>query len=725
MSEPRTALDGRRDLEQAIAVLAERLPGPLIPLARVAYNYRWSWMEGAAAVFREIDPVQWQRSCGNPRLVIESAPPARLRQLSGKVEFVRRVERCAARLEADLGRPHTDDRLSPERPIAYFCSEFGIHSSLPLYGGGLGILAGDILKAASDLALPFAGVGLLYRYGYFRQRLDQAGWQHEYWTPTDIERLPAALVTGANGEPLTVRLEIRGRPVTIQAWRLDVGRVPLYLLDTDRADNDPRDRWISARLYVGDRETRLCQYAVLGIGGARMLREMRVEPVLVHLNEGHAALSGLERLRQHGSGREDDLARALDALRARTVFTTHTPVPAGNEAYTVEEMESVLSRFFDELGMPRTRLFDLGRVASEEDEPLNLTALALRLSGVANAVSRRHGQVARAMWAPLFPGLATDRVPITHVTNGVHGLTWMAAEMQALLDRHLGPRWRERVDDPAVWDGVEAIPAAELWAVRSELRKLLVERAREQSVRDRLARGESPDYVVAAANVFDPSVLTIGFARRVATYKRLYLLARRPEQGLLRLLADDRPPIQVIIAGKAHPQDNVAKETLRDAFQHKREALVARRVIFLEDYDMQIAPCLVAGVDLWLNLPRPPMEASGTSGMKVALNGGLNLSVLDGWWAEAFDGNNGWAIESIDADPYTQDDHDAGRLFALLENEVIPLFYDRDASGLPLGWIRRIKASMRSLIPRFSAERMLHEYLSTLYAPGLRAAPRV
>jgi starch phosphorylase len=711
--------DGRRDLERAIAALAERLPGPLSALARVAYNYRWSWMEGAAALFNEIDPLLWQRSAGNTRWVIESATPARLRQLAERPDFVARVEHCATLLDADLKRPHVDERLNPQHPIAYFCSEFGIHSSLPIYGGGLGILAGDILKAASDLTLPFAGVGLLYRYGYFRQRLDAAGWQHEYWTPTDIERLPAALVTGANDEPFTVRLVIRDRSVTVQVWRLDVGRVPLYLLDTDRPDNDPRDRWITARLYVGDRETRLAQYAVLGIGGARVLREIGIQPALVHLNEGHAALSGLERLRQACSGQQQRFVQALAELRAQTVFTTHTPVPAGNEAYTVEEIEAVLARFIDDLGLSRTQLFDLGRVVPGEDEPLNLTALALRLSGAANGVSRRHGEVARAMWAPLFPEHAPGRVPITHVTNGVHTFTWMAVEMQALLDRHLGTRWRERVDDPAVWEGIETIPAAELWSVRCQLRSLLVERAREQSIRDRLARGESPDYVGAAARVFDPSVLTIGFARRVATYKRLYLLARRPEQGLLRLLDDGRPPIQIIIAGKAHPQDNVAKEALRDAFQYKREQLVARRVIFLEDYDLQMAPCLVAGVDLWLNLPRPPMEASGTSGMKVVLNGGLNLSVLDGWWAEAFDGSNGWAIESIDADPYTQDDHDAARLFSLLEDEVVPLFYDRDANGLPLGWIQRLKASMRTLVPRFSAERMLREYLATLYAQPL------
>ena len=708
--------DGRSDLDRAIAELAERLPNQLRGLARLAYNYRWCWLNDAAELFRDIDPTQWQRSACNPRWVLESTAPTRLRQLAATKDFVARMEACIGRLDADLQRPAIDGRFSAGRPIAYFCSEFGIHGSLPIYGGGLGILAGDILKAASDLAVPVVGVGLLYHYGYFHQQLDASGWQHEYWTTTDIERLPAALVTRPNGEPLTVQISIRERTVTLQVWRLDIGRVPLYLLDAKRPENHPSDRWISARLYVGDRQTRLAQYAALGIAGVRALDELGIQPALVHLNEGHAALSGLERLRCRLNEEHQAFAPALSWLRAQTVFTTHTPVPAGNEAYTCEEVKPVLTAFIEELGLPERDFFDLGRVIpGSEDEPLNLTALALRLSGKANGVSRRHGEVARAMWSPLWPERVVEDVPITHVTNGVHTFTWMAAEMQALLDRHLAADWRQRVDDPALWDAIADVPDAELWAVRCHLRRALVDDLRERSMLDRLSRGESLDYVESAARVFDPGVLTIGFARRVATYKRLYLLARRPEEGLLRVLGDDRPPIQVVIAGKAHPQDNVAKETLRDTFQQKRQIQVARRVVFLQDYDLQIAPCLVAGVDLWLNLPRPPLEASGTSGMKVTLNGGLNLSVLDGWWAEAFDGGNGWAIASPEGDPFVQDDHDAAQLFKLLEEEVIPSFYDRDANGIPTRWLQRIKSAMRTLIPRFSAERMLREYIDSLY----------
>jgi len=706
--------DGRRDIARAVAELAERLPEPLLPLARVAYNYRWSWMPDAPALFCDIDPGVWRRSECNPRHVIEVAAPHRLRELAGHQEYIERLRNAAACLDADLTRPWAPTPISPDRPVAYFCSEFGIHCSLPLYGGGLGVLAGDMVKAASDLALPMVGVGLLYRQGYFHQRMDTDGWQHEYWTGTRFERLPMVRVTGPDEKTLTVQLVMRGRTVHIQVWRLDVGRVPVYFLDTDRDDNHPIDRWITARLYVGDRHTRLAQYAVLGIGGVRVLEALGIDPSLVHLNEGHAALSGRERLRRLlATGRS--FKEALASLRQGTVFTTHTPVPAGNEGYSQDEVESVLGDFIDDVGIPRRTYYDLGRVVAGDDrEPTNITPLALRTSRAANAVSRRHAAVARAIWRPLWRDRRVEDVPIGYVTNGVHTATWMSAPMQALLDRHLGPDWPTRLGEPALWAQVQEIPATELWQVRCELRETLVQHVRAQSIRDRLARGEPPAYVDAAAEAFDPHVLTIGFARRMATYKRFYLLTRFPDRSL-RLLSNDTTPIQFVIAGKAHPQDNEAKEALHGFFQIKSAPSVARRVVFLDDYDLHQAPKIVAGADLWLNVPRPQMEASGTSGMKVTLNGGLNLSVLDGWWAEAHDGANGWGFESIDADARIQDDHDAGMLLDLLEREVIPLFYRRDADGIPVGWVQRIKAAMRTLIPRFSAERMLREYVDTMY----------
>jgi starch phosphorylase len=718
------ARDGRHDIERAITELTERLPGPLAPLAPLAFNYRWSWLPGGPAIFAEALPRLFSLSDANPRRLIEAIPPHRLRELAADEAYVARLRAVAAAVASDLARPPAPGPIPADRPVAYFCSEFAVHGSLPLYGGGLGALAGDLLKAASDLSIPMVGVGLLYREGYFHQRLDVAGSQHEYWLRTDFEQLPAVLVTDEERRPVVVEVEIRGRMVRVQCFRIDVGRVPLYLLDTDRDDNHPIDRWITARLYIGDRHTRLAQYAVLGVGGVRMLEALGLRPTLAHLNEGHAALGTLERLRVLiDAGRP--LEEALAAVRRETVFTTHTPVAAGNEWYHANEIEPVLGGFLDRFGSARPIAFDLGRLlAGDPGAPVSMTPLALRTSRAANGVSRRHGEAARAMWQRLWPDRPVAAVPIGHVTNGVHVTTWMAPAMQALLDRRLPAGWRERADDVAAWEAITEIPDAELWEVRRALRAELVQYAREQSVRDRLARGEPPDYVEAADRVFDPDVLTLGFARWVATYKRLHLVILKLDRGL-RLLADQERRIQLVIAGKAHPQDDEAKRTLAAVLGVRRAPHVGDHIVFLEDYDLRMAPRLVAGADVWLNLPRPPLEASGTSGMKAALNGGLNLSVLDGWWAEAYDGEVGWAIKSPEGDPQAQDEHDATALFDLLEREVIPLFYDRSPDGIPHRWLARVKTSMRRLIPRFSAERMLRDYLTTLYTPGERAGPGV
>ncbi len=706
---------GSRDVERAISELSERLPAPITKLARIAYDYGWTWVPGGADLFRDMDAALWRRCGCNPRWIIEAVTPQRMRQLAGDPAYAGRVERVAEALAEDRSRPARAGVIAPERPVAYFCSEFGGHCSLPLYGGGLGVLAGDLVKAASDLALPLVCVSLFYRQGYFHQRLDSHGSQVEYWTTTDIERLPAVLVTNGEGRPLSVPLELCGRIVQIQVWRIDFGRVPVYLLDTDRADNHPIDRWITARLYVGDRHTRLAQYATLGCGGVRVLQALGIEPGLVHLNEGHAALGAFERmraLREAGSTLEDALARVRD----ETVFTTHTPVAAGNEWFPPAEVEPVLGALHERLHAPASVFYDLGRLhPGSEQEAVALTPLALRTSRAANAVSRRHGEVSRSMWQALWPERPAPEVPIGSITNGVHTTSWMASPMQALLDRHLPADWRRRTSENAIWEAVAHIPDTELWQVRRTLRQRLVDEARERSVAMRLARSEPPDYVDAAMRLFDPDALTIGFARRVATYKRLHLLTLQLETGL-RLLADGQRAIQLVIAGKAHPVDEDAKQTLRRLLDFRRAPNVGGRIVFLEDYDLHLAPRIVAGVDLWLNLPRPPLEASGTSGMKVALNGGLNLSVLDGWWAEAYDGESGWAIASGPGDGHAQDEVDAAALYNLLESEVIPLFYERSPQGLPERWLARVKSSMRRLIPRFSADRMVREYEDSLYA---------
>ena len=693
-----------------------RLPPPLLPLGRLAYNYWWSWKPGGEELFRTLDPELWDACGHNPvRLLIETS---RLEEAAADQTLVARVAAFEASLAEELAQPAAHaPPASADSPIAFICAEYAVHESLPIYSGGLGVLAGDFLKEASDRRVPLVAVGLLYRRGYFHQRLDPSGWQHESWSTERPEEMPVVPVFGADGKPLRVSVPLRGERAAARVWRVDVGRIPLFLLDTAVAENSALARWVGAQLYVGNPELRLMQYALLGVGAVRALAAMRLHPAVVHLNEGHAALASIAIAAEEMS-RGSAWPAALEATRQRVVFTTHTPVAAGNESYANQDMEHIAGELPSELGIDRAELFALGRwQGSNEGARFGTTELALRTSRSANAVSRRHGEVAREMWQPLWPGLRAEAIPIFHVTNGVHLPTWMAPPVWALLRRHLGPEWEHNPSDPWRWSAVDAIPDEQLWAVRRELRSRLVDFVRSQSVLDRLARDEPLDYVEQAARTFDPNVLTIGFARRVASYKRLHLLTQDPARAL-GLLSGPRP-IQVIIAGKAHPKDDEAKRSVQVVFGLKREA--GSRVAFLEDYDLTIARVLVAGCDLWVNLPRPPLEASGTSGMKAALNGGLNLSVLDGWWSEGFNGSNGWAINSEPTpDARIQDTRDAGALYSLLEREVVPLFYDRDAAGVPRGWIQRIKSSLRTIGPAFCATRMLSDYLVHVYA----AAPR-
>jgi starch phosphorylase len=706
---------GAEDLGAAAAALAARLPDELAPLARLAHSYRWTWMPGGEDLFRSVDPHRFELCGGNAVRLLQEAPTRSLVRAASDPALVAQAVAMEAAVLAELRRPWRDGPVTAERPAVFLCAEYGVHGSLPVYSGGLGILAGDLLKEASDRRVPMVAVGLLYRQGYFRQRLDASGWQHEYWTDTDPERLPAVLVGDAGGRPVTVSVEIRRRQVTFQIWRVDVGRVALYLLDAERPENGRLDRWITSRLYVGDPETRLAQYVLLGLGGLRALRALGIEPGLVHLNEGHAAFATLELTRVAVESGADP-GDALEQARRRTVFTTHTPVAAGNETYDRSALEHALGSLPSALGLTPDQVCALGETVPGEGR-LGPTQLGLRLSRSANGVSRRHGEVARAMWEPLYPGRAAEDVPIGSVTNGVHLGTWMAGPMRSLLDRHLGAGWEERAADPRTWELVDAIPDEELWAARRIQRTRLVDFVRERSVFDRLQREEPAGYVDAAARVFDPEVLTVGFARRLAVYKRLDLLINDMRRALA-LLCDPRP-LQIVIAGKAHPKDDAAKRIVQQLFVFKPVANVGERVVFLHEYDLRIAPVIVAGCDLWVNLPRPPLEASGTSGMKSALNGGLQLSVLDGWWPEVYDGTNGWAIGGeVDPDGAAQDARHADALYRLLETEVVPDFYDRDDRGLPPRWLARMRASLRTIGPRFNATRMLDDYLAGPYAGG-------
>ena len=708
---------GDRDIDRAVADLAAYLPEPLRPLARVAYNYAWSWSSVGAETFKHIDPERWSRTGCNPRRLIVETMRSVLEGVAADAAFVRRVNDLAAEVDAQLARARRVGSVPPEHPVAFCCAEFGVHGSLPIYSGGLGVLAGDVLKEASDLGLPMVGVGLMYRTGYFHQRVDVSGFQHEYWLDTDPEQLPCVRVTGADGRPVTVVVPVDVEDVHVQIWRVDVGRVPLFLLDTDVAENSQVGRWITSRLYESNRAIRLAQYAVLGVGGVRALRALGIEPAVYHLNEGHPALAVLELLAQVKRQTSLTTDDAWQRVREQVVFTTHTPVPAGNETYLASEALGMLGRIADLAG-DRQQLLSLGRLdPSNPDQPLGMTALALRASRAANAVSRRHGEVARAIWQPLFHGRTPDEVPITHVTNGVHVPTWLQGPMRKLLDRYLGEGWLCRADSPATWAPVRNIPANELWAARCAARKQLVDMIMHRATRDRLRRGEPLDYAEAAGTGFDPERLTIGFARRLATYKRLHLVALLPERAIA-LIAGTRP-VQFVFAGKAHPDDTAAKEVVSRVFALKRAPGVAGRAAFLEDYDLFLAGDLVAGCDVWVNVPRPPNEASGTSGMKSCLGGGLQLSVADGWWAEAWDGTNGWTINGdVTQDQQAQDYRDARALFDLLEQQVVPMFNERDAEGIPQRWVAMMRHSLETNGPRFSATRMLREYADRIYRDG-------
>ena len=705
--------DGREDVRRAAEDLAERLPDALAPLARLAYNYRWSWLPGGPEVFSAIDPGRFTLACQNPVRLLQEVSAATLRQAAADGALLERIAALEAQVKADLERPPYPS-IDPARPVAFFCAEYGVHVSLPVYSGGLGALAGDLLKEASDCAVPLVAVGIMYRKGYFRQRIDAGGWQHEYWIDTDPGRLPAALVTGPGETPLKIEVPIYDSEVTAQIWRVDVGRVPLFLLDTDVPENGSVERWITARLYESDEHIRLAQYVLLGAGGVRALTALGFEPGVIHLNEGHAALAPVQLAAQEMHSGEH-LASGIAAARERTVFTTHTPVPAGNDTYPAHEVEEAVGNLMAQLGIDVKDVIALGRTNPEDEhEKFGVTQAALHMSRAANGVSRRHGEVAREMWNALWPELDVNDVPIDHVTNGVHVPTWIGTPMRELMDRHLGEGWMAHAAEPETWAGVDRIPDAELWQARQRQRAQLVEEMRTRSTNERLQRGDVREYVGAAAKTFDPNVLTLGFARRVATYKRIDLLTRDPEWTQALLGGDC--PVQVVLAGKAHPRDEEAKRTLQRLFGMKGARIIGQRVVFLDDYDLATAAWLVRGCDVWLNVPRPPLEASGTSGMKSVVNGGLQLSVLDGWWAEGYDSANGWGLSGeVDADHHAQDERDANTLHKLLDDEVLPAFYDRDEQGLPSAWLTRVRASLKTLGPRFSATRMLSEYLSGPY----------
>ncbi len=709
-----------------------RLPDRLRPLQTLAYNLWWCWNAEAVALFRRINPDLFETLDHTPIRLLGATGQGRFEELANDDGFLAHMDRVTDALDHYLKAPTWFAATFATPPdsdarVAYFSAEFGIHESIPVYSGGLGVLAGDHLKSASDLGLPLVGVSLMYREGYFRQYLNAEGWQQERYPENDFFTLPLIPELDSSGQPLLVTAPLAGRDVLLRIWHIQVGRVPLYLLDANITQNRPEDRAITSQLYGGDQNTRIQQEIILGIGGIRALKALGKMPTVCHMNEGHAAFTGLERIRLLMEEHKLDFASALEAVKAGTCFTTHTPVPAGNDAFPMPMVEQYLGEYMGKMGVDRTMLATLGRQhPGNEQEPFGMTVLALKLANVSNGVSKLHGSVSRKMWKDLWHELPAADVPITSITNGVHTQSWLSPEIAGLYDRYLGIQWEERPTDFAIWKRVEQIPDAELWRTHERGRERLVAFARTRLKAQLQRRGAPPSEVLAAEEILDPDALTIGFARRFATYKRGDLIFRNHDR-LLALVASKDRPIQFIFAGKAHPRDNGGKELIQKVVQSARKPEFRRRVVFLEDYDMNVARYLVQGVDVWLNNPRRPLEASGTSGMKVPCNGGLNLSILDGWWCEGYDGDNGWAIGA--GEEYTdltyQDDVESRALLDLLEQDLVPAFYKRGTDGLPREWIRRMKRSIMSLVPVFNTNRMVEEYTRRCYVPSNRRAARL
>jgi starch phosphorylase len=693
-------------------------------LSALAQNLWWAWDDEAASLFRELDPVRWRECDQNPIQLLQEIPISQIEARASHLALHGRINYAYRRLQEYLQSKHTwgaqNASVLGARPVAYFSAEFGLHESLPIYSGGLGILAGDHLKSASDLGIHLVGVGLYYDQGYFRQRLDIDGWQHEEYLDVDHRLLPMQPAKTRDGTPLTVEIETRSGRILARVWRVSVGRNSLLLLDSNVDGNSPEDRQLTSRLYGGEERLRIRQELLLGVGGAKALAGLGISPGVVHLNEGHSAFAALELIRLRMMTEGIDVGEAIRRVAAHVVFTTHTPVPAGHDRFSAALVEEHLGPVRDALGLSHDDLMALGRVNPHDREELFcMTVLALKSCRRANAVSSLHGHVSRSMWMPLYPGLREDHVPIGHVTNGVHVNSWLAPQMRQVYERHLGADWAARSTDSALWQTIENVDDGELWETHQTLKARLIDFTRRRAVQQAERRGEPAAVIAQLRRALNLDALTIGFARRFATYKRANLLLQDLE-ALAQLVNHPQMPVQVVFAGKAHPRDVPGKTVLRQIAELTRDPAFLGKLVFIEDYDINVGRHLVQGVDVWLNNPRRPQEACGTSGQKVVLNGALNLSVLDGWWAEAYDGLNGFAIGMGETHTSTEthDARDAASLARVLRDEVVRLYYDRDRDGLPREWIARMKRAIRTLGGRFSADRMVMDYVLKCYIPA-------
>jgi starch phosphorylase len=701
---------------------AENLYEKCVALAR---NLWWSWHAEVINLFRDLDPIRWRQLDHNPIALLSEFTPERLEMRAAELVLYSRINQAYRRLKEYVSEvPHwgrTHSGVLGSKPVAYFSLEFGVHESVPIYSGGLGVLSGDHIKSASGLGVPLVAIGLFYDQGYFKQHLDINGWQHEEYLDTKVENLPMEPALGTDHKPITISIDTRSGKLLAKVWLMRVGRVHLYLLDCDVPSNRPEDRELTSRLYGGDTRTRVRQELVAGVGGVRALKALGISPGVYHLNEGHSSFATLEACRERMKDDGMSFDTALRDVAQHTVFTTHTPVPAGHDRFDKNLIEEHLGPLRDELGISLDQLMGIGRVEPQNDhESFCMTVLGLKLSRRANAVSNLHGHVSRRMWAHLWPWRVEEEIPIGHITNGVHIQSWLAWQMQQLYDRYFPADWMERMGEPEVWQTIHQIDPGELWETHYALKNLLLAFVRRRVSRQCRRRGESDEAVEAARNILDPNVLTFGFGRRFATYKRASLILTDPD-WLAEIVNDPQRPLQIIFAGKAHPADEPGKQIIQRIANLRHDPRFAGRIAFVEDYDINVCRHMIQGVDVWMNNPRRPLEASGTSGQKAVLNGALNLSILDGWWAEACDGTNGFAIGKGTAhvDDRITDERDGRDLQKVLTEEVIPLYYDRDIDGLPRHWIKRMMNSISSLAWRFSADRMVADYVRHAY---LRAA---
>ncbi len=716
-------------------VLGRMAVFPAIPqrigrLHELAYNLWWTWDADAQALYRAIDLELWTRTEHNAVRMLIETDVERINALAKDAEFLAHYDRVLATFDAYMSDERTwYRRMYPEdaeRTIAYFSAEFGLHESLPIYSGGLGILSGDHCKEASDLGLPFVGVGFLYPQGYFRQRIARDGQQEAIYEKLHFSQVPATAATGPDGHEVVIAVRLPGRTVYAKVWRIQVGRIPLFLMDTDVEPNGPNDRELSARLYGGDHQMRVAQEIVLGIGGVRAIRALGLDPKVWHMNEGHSAFLGLERCRELIAGLDVSFDVAREIAAANAIFTTHTPVAAGNDVFNFDLIDTFFSDFWPELRLDRDAFHELAAQGTGWGVGFSMTVLALRLSAQHNGVSALHGEVSRKMWQALWPENDVDEVPIGSITNGVHTATWLAPRLDALFRRALGEDWYDHLDEPNRWTRLADLPDEDLWEAHVELKAAMIAYARERLQRQRHRVGEAGASLASAMSALDPSALTLGFARRFATYKRATLLFRDPAR-LARLLDNPERPVQIVFAGKAHPADQPGQDFIKQVYQFSRQPEFDGKIVFLEDYDIDMARHLVSGCDVWLNTPIRPHEASGTSGQKAALNGLPNCSILDGWWVEGYDGTNGWAIgeEREYADDATRDDADAASLYEILEREVVPLYFDRGLDVVPHNWVAVMKEAIRTCAPRFSMRRMVKDYVNELYVPALHLGTRV